>query len=115
MNPGVNAVTLLALRDRADPRIPELLAAVRYAARRRVAAGNAGYWSHAALLELAILADDESDARLQLTHAVSQRPESWKVESTVRNLKLLQHANIAPAWAESLMDALAAIAKPRQP
>ena len=98
--PGVNAVTLLALRNRADPRLAELLPVVRYSARRRVATGRAGYWSRAALLELAVIAGDEADARAQLAAALAERPEQWKRQSTIDNLRMLDAAGAAPRWVE---------------
>jgi len=112
--PGTNAVTLLAIRDRSDPRVGELLPVVRYSARRRVATARAGYWSHAALLELAMLADDEADARVHLGHALAEQPERWKIEATLNNLRLLQGAGAAPAWAETIAEKLTARAAAQQ-
>jgi hypothetical protein len=96
--PGVNALTLLAIRDRQDPRLHELLPVVRYAARRRVAQGVAGYWSQAALVELAVLAADESDARAALDRALGAKPNAWMREATLKNLRLLREGGIAPEW-----------------
>lgn len=53
--PGVNAVTLMELRDPPDPQRLELLPVVSYAARRNVEGGKPDYWDWATLLELAVL------------------------------------------------------------
>jgi hypothetical protein len=104
--PGVNALTLLAIQNRGDPRIAELLPVVRYAARQRVAAGSAGYWSRAALLELAVIAGDEAEARAQLVDALAARPEPWYVQSTMNNLRLLIDAGAARSWTQGIVDEL---------
>ena len=96
--PGVNAVTLMAIRNRADPGLAELLPVVRYAARQRVVQGTAGYWGHATLFELAVIAGDEAGARAELAEALAERPEPWMKETTVKNLRLLGEAGITPAW-----------------
>ncbi|MFD8098391.1 TRAFs-binding domain-containing protein [Nocardia fluminea] len=56
--PGVNAVHLMWLADRADPRLDEIFPVVRYAARSRVRRGSPGYWDYATMLELSIYAGD---------------------------------------------------------
>ena len=53
--PGINAVTLMEIKDPPDPRREALIPVVRYAVERRVAAGRPDYWDHATLLELAVL------------------------------------------------------------
>jgi MAP3K TRAFs-binding domain len=60
--PGINAVTLMELKDPPDPRGGALVPVVRYAVERRVEAGKPGYWDYSTLLELAVLAKDESKA-----------------------------------------------------
>jgi hypothetical protein len=104
--PGVNALTLLAIRDREDPRLRELLPVVRYAAHRRVARGVAGYWSQAALVELAVLAADEAEARAALDRALAANPSSWMREATLRNLRLLREGGVAPEWSSGIEERL---------
>ena len=93
--PGINAVTLMELKEPADPRRLELLPVVRYAARRRVEAGKPDYWDHATLLELAVLAGDEPAARSCLIDALSLRRAAWEGETTARNLRLIREARAA--------------------
>lgn len=101
--PGVNAVTLMEIREPPDPRREELLPVVRYAVRRRVAGGKPDYWDHATLLELAVLARDEGAAADALGDALAAVREPWEPETTARNLRLIREArerrDEAVAWA----------------
>jgi tetratricopeptide (TPR) repeat protein len=90
--PGVNAVTLMELRDPPDPRRSGLIPVVSYAVERRLAAGEADYWDQATRLELAVLARDEEGARDALAHALALVREPWEPESTANNLKLIRQA-----------------------
>jgi tetratricopeptide (TPR) repeat protein len=90
--PGVNAVTLMELRDPPDPRRDELLPVVRYAVGRRVAGGKPDYWDHATRLELAVLARDEAAAAEALGDALAAVREPWEPETTARNLRLIREA-----------------------
>lgn len=90
--PGVNAVTLMEIREPPDPRREELVPVVRYAVKRRVAGGTPDYWDHATLLELAVLAGDEAGASEALGNALAVVRESWEPETTARNLRLIREA-----------------------
>ncbi|HEX2211218.1 MAG TPA: TRAFs-binding domain-containing protein [Longimicrobium sp.] len=90
--PGVNAVTLMEVRETPDPRREELVPVVRYAVRRRVAGGKPDYWDHATLLELAVLAKDEEGAFTALADATANIREGWEPETTARNLRLIREA-----------------------
>lgn len=90
--PGVNAVTLMEVREPPDPRREELVPVVRYAVKRRVAGGKPDYWDHATLLELAVLAGDEAGAGEALGNALAVVRESWEPETTARNLRLIREA-----------------------
>lgn len=108
--PGINAVTLMELREPPDPRQRDLLPVVRYAAERRVAAGAPDYWDHATLLELAVLARDQEAAAGALATAVAAVREPWEPESTANNLALIRRARErrgqSDAWAEDIEDTL---------
>src|SRR5208337_3179198 len=69
--PGVNAATLMTLRTPPDTRVGELLPVVRYAVERKIASGKPDYWDHATMLELAVLAKDESGATDALAKALA--------------------------------------------
>lgn len=90
--PGVNAVTLMELKDKRDPRQPELLPVVAYAARRRIAAGKPDYWDYATLVELGVLSRDAESTADSLASALAVVRESWEPKTTARNLRLIQAA-----------------------
>ena len=88
--PGVNALTLMELRDPPDPRRIALNPVVSYAVERRISSGKPDYWDHATRLELAILAKDEEKASLALSDALAALREGWEAETTANNLKLIR-------------------------
>lgn len=108
--PGVNAVTLMELREPPDARREGLIPIVRYAAERRVASGNPDYWDYATLVELAILARDEAAAKDALTRALPRVRETWEPETTARNLRLIRQVRerrgTADEWAAKMEQAL---------
>lgn len=90
--PGVNAVTLMELKEPPDPRRERLIPIVSYAVERRIASGKPDYWDHATLLELALLAKDQEKAESALADALAVVRESWEPETTARNLRLIREA-----------------------
>ena len=90
--PGINAVTLMELRDPPDVRREQLIPVVRYSVERRMAAGKPDFWDHATLLELAVLAKDQTRAEAVLSDALAAVREVWEPETTVRNLRLIREA-----------------------
>jgi len=108
--PGINAVTLMELKNPPDPRRFELLPVVTYAVKRRLAKGTPDYWDHATLLELAVLQKDEPAAMEAATHALAAVRENWEPETTARNLALIRNARSARGdaveWASKIEEAL---------
>jgi len=108
--PGINAVTLMELRDPPDPRKQELLPVVTYALKRRIHSATPDYWDHATLLELAVLGGDEALARSAMNNAVGTLRESWEAESTLNNLRQIQEVQsrrgTAQAWLLQIIDTL---------
>ena len=90
--PGINAVTLMELKEPPDPRREQLLPVVAYAVERRIATGKPDYWDHATRLELAVLAKDEGKAVAALSDALAAVRESWEPKTTIRNLRLIREA-----------------------
>jgi tetratricopeptide (TPR) repeat protein len=113
--PGINAVTLMELKDPPDPRAANLIPVVGYAVERRIAGGKPDYWDHATRLELAVLARDEEAAAAALADALADVRESWEPETTARNLRLIREARekrgTAPEWANDIERALEERAK----
>lgn len=110
--PGVNAVTLMEVRDPPDPERLRILPVVRYSAERHIAGGKGDYWDWATLLELAVLARDGAAAGEALGQAASLVREVWEVDTTVRNLRLVREARErrgeADGWAAEMEKELGA-------
>jgi hypothetical protein len=107
--PGINAVTLMEMMPKPDPRQAEILPVVRYSASRK-AARDPDYWDHATVLELAVLARDADDAKARLGDALMVAGTSWRLESTARNLRLIREMRERrgedTAWIKGLEDTL---------
>lgn len=108
--PGINAVTLMELKEPPDPRRLQLIPVVTYAVERRIAAGRPDYWDYATRLELSVLAKDEQGALKSLGDALAAVREPWEPETTARNLRLIREArerrqDIIP-WSKDAEDVL---------
>jgi hypothetical protein len=90
--PGINAVTLMELKDPPDPRRQDLIPVVTYAVERRIAAGKPDYWDFATQLELAVLGKQQAQASSALGRALAAVREKWEPETTARNLRLIREA-----------------------
>lgn len=106
--PGINAVTLMELKDPPDPRQAALLPVVRYAVERRIAGGAADYWDYASRLELAVLARNMAGAEAALADALAHLRETWEAETTARNLRLIADARHLRGDNTAMLDALVA-------
>jgi hypothetical protein len=113
--PGINAVTLMELREPPDERRFEMLPVVRYAVTRKVARGKPDYWDRATQLELAVLASDEPGAAEALGNALASVREAWEPETTARNIRLIAEAREkrgeAQSWVRDIEAALIGAAK----
>ena len=108
--PGINAVTLMELKNPPDPQREQIIPVVTYSAERRVAAGKPDYWDYATLLELAVLGKNAEKARAALIAALPLVREVWEPETTLRNLCLIREARErrgeTVAWAKDIEAAL---------
>jgi predicted Zn-dependent protease len=108
--PGVNAVTLMEIRDPGGSGQQELLPVVRYAAMRRIEGGGGDYWDHATRLELGVIARDANEAAAGARAALAAVRESWEPESTAYNLSLIRESRAergeVVAWADEIEDEL---------
>ncbi len=114
--PGINAVTLMELKEPPDPRREQVIPVVSYAVERRIASGKPDYWDHATRLELAVLAKDQQKAESALADALAAVRESWEPETTARNLRLIRETrerrNESIPWAEEIEGELERRSKP---
>lgn len=108
--PGINAVTLLDIKgDREALALQaELLPVVRYAIKRRLVSTRPDYWDHATLLELAVLANEQNEARRCLGDALASVREPWEPLTTANNLKMIQEARKARGSGQAWLDFLIA-------
>lgn len=108
--PGVNAVTLMEIKDPPDERRLAILPVVRYAVERNIAKGKPDYWDYATLIELAVLAGERDQAMRVLAKAYACIREKWEPDTTARNLRMIREAReqrgTASAWAMEIEEAL---------
>jgi hypothetical protein len=90
--PGINAATLMEIRNPPDPRRNELLPVVAYAVERKIASGKPDYWDYATRLELAVLKKDENVAMQALSDALASIREPFEPETTAHNLRIIREA-----------------------
>ena len=95
--PGINLVTLLEIKGDPDSLAEQadLLPVVRFAVRRRLKTVRPDYWDLATLLELAVLADRQSEVDRCLTDALVAVREPWEPLTTANNLKMIREARAA--------------------
>jgi hypothetical protein len=90
--PGINAVTLMELKEPPDPERTRMLPVVRYSAERRVLHGTPDYWDWATLVELAVLERDKDGAFNAMSSALAAVRATFEAETTARNLRLIREA-----------------------
>ena len=93
--PGINAASLLVIKDKSDPRITEILPAVKYAVNRKIARGNLDYWDYATLLELAVIESSKKEAKDALKQAFTMKATPWMHETTLNNILIITKAREA--------------------
>lgn len=93
--PGINAITLMELRNPPDERRKKLAPMVRYAAQRKIEKGKPDYWDYATLLEWAVLEGDQETATQSLGDALANVREKWEPETTARNVRLIRETREA--------------------
>ncbi|MBF0344786.1 MAG: DUF4071 domain-containing protein [Nitrospirae bacterium] len=90
--PGINAITLMELKNPPDPEREKLIPVVTYAVQRRLATDKPDYWDYATLLELQVIAKDKVEALETLSKALAAIREKFEPETTQRNLRLIREA-----------------------
>ena len=90
--PGINAVSLMELKEPPDPERLRVIPVVRYSVERRIAGGKADYWDWATLLEIEVLGRNQEGAETALGEALACIREPFEPETTARNLRLIREA-----------------------
>lgn len=90
--PGINAATLMEIRDPPDPERARILPVVVYSAERRLAASKADYFDHATVLEASVLNGDRERAGRAAADALALVTEEFQPQTTARNLRLIREA-----------------------
>jgi hypothetical protein len=115
--PGINAVTIMELREPPDPRRLELIFVIKYSVTRRIARGTPDYWDHATLLELAFLAADFDGAKAALSNSLASIREIFEPDTTARNLSLILESKAKRGeslpWMAKIIDRLRERTKPK--
>ncbi|MEM7187881.1 MAG: TRAFs-binding domain-containing protein [Bacteroidota bacterium] len=91
--PGVNLVTLLELKGDRDL-LEQYLPVVQFANKRKIERTGPDYWDLATEGELAVLDRNYETATQHFSEAIALIPdnESWMLETSVNNLKIIQSA-----------------------
>ncbi len=104
--PGVNAITLMEIRDPRGEEQHMLLPVAAYANRRRIEGGAPDYWDHAARLELGVVCRDHGEAIAGANAALASVREPWEPEATAYNLSLIRESRRAReetiSWADEI-------------
>ncbi len=89
--PGVNAITLLLLKNDTESRaeINRLLPLVTFAVLRQGGAESSDYWTLATVLELAIVGKDRDLANKVLPRLLATDAQDWMFQTTLDNLELI--------------------------
>jgi tetratricopeptide (TPR) repeat protein len=104
--PGINAVTLMEMKNPIDQRQSEILPVVRYAVERRLTTKMPDYWDYATLLELNVLANNKDEAFKTLGKVLVNIREKWEPKTTSNNIQIIikarEERNEQVDWIEEL-------------
>jgi hypothetical protein len=90
--PGVNAITLLVEKGDSEEAVDRLMPLVSFAVERKGGLDSSDYWVRATYLELATVRRDWKAAAKALPRVLLAANASWMIESTLKNLRMLQAA-----------------------
>jgi hypothetical protein len=90
--PGINAISLMAIKDPPDERMNSLLPVVRFAVEQKMKSKTTDYWDYATLLEIAVLEKNQLAAKEALKKSIPAIREQWEPKSTINNLQLIREA-----------------------
>jgi hypothetical protein len=108
--PGINAVTLMEIKNPPDPRRQRLIPVVSYSVEQRMAMSEPDYWDYATILELNVLAKNKAGAAQTLSAALNAVRENWEPKATAHNLRIIRKAredrNETVDWSLQIEEAL---------
>jgi len=114
--PGINAVTMMEMKEFPDPRQKELIPVVHYAVKRRLKSKTPDYWDYATLLELAVLSKNKQLATEYLGLSLAAIREIWEPETTAKNIQMIKEGRRIRGedvnWIKTIEDHLTAVANP---
>lgn len=87
--PGINALTLMYVRNEKDEAIQSLLPVIKFTTQRCTNLLPEDYWAKATLLELAVLQNDPDGAVAAVEDMITLKPEAWMKQSTLQNIDLI--------------------------
>jgi hypothetical protein len=90
--PGINALTLMDLKDPADQRSIEIMPIVKYSLFQRLKGSTPDYWDHASLVEFYVLSENKTELAGAVANALAAIRESWEPTNTAENLRLIRTA-----------------------
>jgi hypothetical protein len=90
--PGINALTLMELKDPADQRSIEIMPIVKYSLFQRLKGSTPDYWDHASLVEFYVLSENKTELAGAVANALAAIRESWEPTNTAENLRLIRTA-----------------------
>jgi len=90
--PGINAISLMEIKDPPDERMSSLLPVVKFAVEQKMKSKTPDYWDYATLLEIAVLEKNQSAAKEALKKSIPAIGEQWAPKSTINNLQLIREA-----------------------
>jgi tetratricopeptide (TPR) repeat protein len=85
--PGINAVTLMEMKNPIDQRQANILPVIRYVVERKIATKNPDYWDYATLLELNVLSKNKDQAMTSLSKVLISIRGKWEPKTTANNLQ----------------------------
>lgn len=89
--PGVNLVTLLALKGDEET-LTEYLPVVLFSTKQNIKKGQANYWDYATLVELEVINRNYEKANEYLLDALPLITEGWMGKTTVNNMEIIKKA-----------------------
>jgi len=90
--PGINALSLMEIKDPPDDRMNSLLPVVKFAVEQKMKTKTPDYWDYATLLEIAVPEKNQVVAKEALKKSIPAIREQWEPKSTINNLQLIREA-----------------------